>query len=498
MQKLSKMPDQEYKKLKHSRQYILSNEEIECPFEHQSLDLNDNYKLLYHEKLVFTEVALKEKRLILLGDIYDYLHPERSNREILNGLIELNLNDILSATTKMAGRFVAIVVDNLRIYLFHDTSAGRKVYYVVKNGATICSSSQHMLASLFGIKPTHDPSKLAYYQSKDFELNHLSNIGDSTYYDEIKQLLPNHFLNVNSFEIKRFWPLDMLPNITKEECIEECASMIEGFISAASQRYKLMMPISAGYDSRVLLAASRNIKERIFFYLNNSEDVKRSADSWVPKKMLADHNLEFHLLEISDNVDEKFKEIYYSNNHFANPKMIEVMYNYYLYHSEKLNLPGGTIPVIKSMYQSSVKKVTGKVLAKLHGYDKYSFAISVYDEWLKGLNGVCEKTLTNLYDLLYWEDRTPNWGTEVQLDKDIAQEEFVPFSSAYLVSRMLTYERNRRKQPYYNFHKDIIKYLWPELMVLPFNPSRINTIKQALIKLRIYKPVIKIKKFLLG
>ena len=486
----------DYEQLKYSRQYILSNEEIVCSFRHNSIDLICNYKLLYHKNLVVTECSSTNIRLILIGDIYDYLNPEYGNEEILTNLTDMSFSKLVLATAKMAGRFVMIVIDQKSIKLFHDTSACRKVYYADRGGSAICSSSQHLLASALNIEPTKDQSKLSYYKSEDFKLNHFSNIVDSTYYDDICQLLPNHFLNVSSSDIKRFWPHEALPPLSKEDCVDECATMIEGFLIAASNRYQLMMPVSAGYDSRILLAASKEIHENVFYYLNNSNDVRQSADSWVPQKLLLKNNLKFNLLEISNHVDEKFQEVYYSNNLFANPEMIEIMQNYLLHYPDKLNLPGGTIPIIKSMYNSSTNKITGEVLAKLHGYNKYQFANIVYDKWFERLNGVCERTNTNIYDLLYWEDRTPNWGTEVQLDKEIAQEEFVVFNSAYLVSRMLTYDMAQRKQPHYKLHKDLIKALWPELLDLPFNPSLTNTIKQLLIKLHIYTPVIKIKKFL--
>ena len=487
----------EYNLLKHSRQYILSDQGLNVSFNYETADLLNNYVLYYHDNLIYTEVNSQDRKLILLGDIYSYINQDHTNQDILNQLITLTFDEILIATTKMAGRYVIISQDKNNLRVFHDASAFRKIYFSSVKGSTICSSSQHVLAKALEMEPTNDSSKIAYYQSVDFKDNHYSNILDSTFYDEIKQLLPNHCLSVNSGEVIRYWPHETIPELSKAECVKECAGMIKGFLGAVSNRYDVMMPVTAGYDSRVLLAAARDIKHKIYFYLNDIDEVRNSSDITIAQKLLSAFDLELHLVQIPDQVDKEFRLAYSENNLFADQEMITVMFNYLTDFPDKINLPGGTIPVVKSMYHSKVKLIDGAVLAKLHGYDKYKFTTAVYDNWLSNLDGICETTKINLYDLLYWEDRTPIWGGEIQLDKDIAQDEFVVFNSAYLVSRMLSYELSERKQPHYTLHKELIKYLWPELPELPFNPSFKNSIKQLLIKLGIYAPVIKVKKLIL-
>jgi hypothetical protein len=83
-------------------------------------------------------------------------------------------------------------------------------------------------------------------------------------------------------------------------------------------------------------------------------------------------------------------------------------------------------------------------------------------------------------------------------DKDIAQEEFVPFNSPQLIVTMLNYTRSKRKKPRYELHHEIIRELWPELLEIPFNPSLKNTIIRKLIDFGIYEPIYQLRKFIIS
>jgi len=489
----------DYEILKYRRQYILTDTKISCPFTHSSVKLRDGFALFVHVDLVYCESQNNKQKLILLGDVYDWEHPEFDNKRIIEDLSILSFDALLERISKFAGRFVIIAEDEHGIKILHDASAARKVFYIKSDKFTACSSNQHLLAQIFGIEPSRDESVKEYYSSKEFESNFFSNILDRTFYDEILQLLPNHMLNLLPMEIERYWPRYKIDIKPKEEIISICAEMIKGFLIAASHRYRLMIPITSGYDSRLLLAASKEIRKDVFYYLNDSEHVQDSPDGKIPGKMLSDQDLMFHLISIDKVKDVEFSKVYYQNNLHANREFESIIYNYLIHFSDSLNLPGSTIPIIKSTYYHATSRhITGKRLAKLKGFEKYSFAVKAYSKWLIDLKDVCEFTKTHIYDLLYWEDRNCNGGFQIQFDKDVAQEDLAVFNSAYLISLMLSYDINLRKKPNLELHQEIIKYLWPELLAYPFNPSPKNKMIATLVKLQLYKPIIRLKKVLFG
>lgn len=488
------MNDNEIKRLKFRRQYLFGSYNMKCPFVHNTYKLNDKYVLYTHVDLIYTVHTKGDKKLMLLGDIYDYESVDKKNIDILKDLAEYGFDSILEETSKYAGRFVMIYCNSNVIKFFHDASACRKVYYAHDNGIVACASNQHLLAEVLDYNKTTSSSLLDYYQSKKFIDNMKSDIGYYTYYDEIKQLLPNHYLNVDPFEIKRFWPDREPESYSNEDSVALSAKMIIGFITAAARRYELMIPITSGYDSRAILAATKDISDRIYYYLNCSEEIMNSSDYYIPRNFFTKFNIKFNLLNIDSHVDEKFREIYLLNNPLADEKFLPIIYNYYKHHSEKLNLPGNVIPIVKALHHFSGSDISSESLAKSYGNGKFEIVNAFIKDWLSQTRDVAKKYGVSVFDLLFWEDFTCNQRLQIQLDKDIAQEEFIPFNSRNLILIMLAYEKAERQKPYLKFHKDIIRKLWPELLNYPFNPSFKQKIKQILISFKLYHPIVLIKK----
>lgn len=475
----------------------MSATSVRSPFTHIRTDLPHNLHLDYHIDLVFTEVRSKETRLILLGDIYDHRYPEKSNADILTECSTIPFPELLLRFARMAGRYVIIVIHLDSIWMFSDMAAYRKIYFAYSNGSLVCSSNQHLLARILGYQPSEDRDALTYYQSEQYKSYLFKDIGDRTHYDEVKQLLPNHYLDLRTGEIRRFWP-QPLPVRGTFEIAEEAADMIRGFLHAAANRYPLMIPVTSGTDSRVILAASRKITERVFYYLNDSPQVRKSPDARLPLKMLTRMGLEFHLLGIAAESDEQFRNIYQENNPYAIIEFQEIIFNYLIHYPDRLNIPGNTLPVIKATKQASSKEINAHVLADIYGYTQFDLALSFYEDWLGKLGGICDRTGFDPFDLIFLEEWNCNWAARIQQDKDIGQEEFVVFNSAYLVSLMLTYDKTRRKTPYHGLHKDLIRILWPDLLDYPFNPSSTSSLKEILGKLRIYDTALRLKRIMLG
>lgn len=488
----------DYDRLKFRRGYLLTALQVECPFIHNIEKINADYTLYYHPDLAFTKIGDQAKTLYLLGDLYDYQDPNASNIDILRKLLKYSFNDLVINSFIYAGRFVLIYSGPEGVKLFHDAASLRKVFYTCKNdGTATCASNPHLLAEALGFERTKNPCWLEFYKSNEFVNLFNGNIGNYTLYDEERQLLPNHYYDIINQNVVRYWPYEVSEKIDDREIVKICARMIKGFMLAISHRYPLMIPVTSGYDSRIILAATKEITENIFYYINYSDDLKGKPDYWVPKKMLESQHRTFHLVNFDTPVDDEFKKIYYHNNPLPYDYFLPIINNYYLNFSDKVNMPGGFIPLIKSLYFSDTNEITGIELAHLYHVGRFSCAVDFYNEWLKSSKDVCDKLNMNLFDLLYWEDRTANWGTQVSQDKDIAQEEFLIFNSRQLMVTMLNYTRSKRGKPFYELHKEIIKELWPELGKVPFNPSFRSTIKKYVINLGLYKQFDTLKKLLL-
>jgi hypothetical protein len=471
---------EEIERLKYRSQYLLTPSSIECPFVCNVVEVVGNYFLYTHKDLIVTSAEQADTRIILLGDLFDYRSPEKGNQDILKDIIHLEFDAILDAIDRYTGRYVIIYHKSDKISLLHDPIAARKIYYCSSLGDVWIASQSHLLAEVLGFAKSTNPEIQDYYRSKAFASLSNANIGDTTYYDEIKQLMPNHFLDVNEFKIIRYWPRERIERRPLKEVTQEFAEIIKGYMESIINRYEVMLPVTAGKDSRILMAAAKRFKEKIYYYVNKSENMTdKDSDISVPMRLFSNENLGFHVLDPSNEVDKDFSEIYFYNNKFASKEYLPIIYNYNKNFGNRVNLPGNNPAAGLEYYKRKRVIKSGARLAHLNGVSSYSYAEDYYNKWIDERMELFQTFNIEMITLFYWEERLANWGTQIQLDKDIAQEDVNPFNSRDLVVLILSVNPKYIEIPYYRFHTEIIKLLWPELLNVPINPGWRTSLQKA-------------------
>jgi hypothetical protein len=284
------------------------------------------------------------------------------------------------------------------------------------------------------------------------------------------QLPPNHYLNVKTFTTVRYWPDQTIDIWPFDKVVDQSAQMIKGYMESILNRYEVMLPVTAGKDSRILLSSTRGRSDRVYYYLNKEKWLnEKSQDVYIPQTLFPKLGLKHHLVEPYIPMDEDFKKIYFDNNPFASALYLPVIYNYYLNFSNRINLPGTFINIIEDVFDPNGTEISGALLAKFLHLDRYDFAVRYLQQWYNECKDICNQSRLNIIDLFYWEERMPNWGTQVQLDKDIAQEDIIPYNSRLLIQTMLRAEASTRQKPFFIFHRALIGKLWPEALMEPFS-----------------------------
>jgi hypothetical protein len=147
------------------------------------------------------------------------------------------------------------------------------------------------------------------------------------------------------------------------------------------------------------------------------------------------------------------------------------IYNYYLNFSNRVNLPGIFVGSAYEMFGTYDKGITPEILARLAGVAKYPHAVAYYKKWLDNNLEICRQYNINIFVLFYWEERLCNWGTQIQLYKDIAQEDFMPYNSRGFIECFFSAPPKYNDRPRYILYKKIIARLWPEALNESFNPG---------------------------
>ncbi|MBA7528569.1 hypothetical protein ES705_20756 [subsurface metagenome] len=483
------MEQKEIERLRFRRQYILAPKAIESPFLHEKRNVTKNYILYSHVDLLVTENIKNDLRLFLLGDIFDYEVPQKNNKAILEDLASLDYEHFIEQFSNYAGRYVLLYIYKNKMILLHDTTATRRIYYCRKDDDWWFSSQSHLLAKVLDLTSTKDPDKLNFYNSIQYLEHNNSDVGDSTRYDEIKQVLPNHYFDVNENKTIRFWPDKKIETEPYKEVAEKCAAIVKGYIESIAARYEIMIPVTAGKDSRLLAAASHKIRDKVFYYINKENNLtNQHHDIYIPKKLFKKLNVDFHVLDIyNTEIDEDFKKVYFENNPYASASYLPHIYYYFRNFQYKVNLPGNFAASYWRGNRLNPQEITPQAIANFHFLGKFNFALKYFSEWLNNCQQLCDQYNIKIPTLNYWEERMTNWGAQTQLEKDIAQEDFNPFNSRLLVKLFISVEDKYTAKPKYLLQKEIIKILWPEMLKMPINPFFRNFFLGLQTKLRVYK-----------
>ena len=94
------------------------------------------------------------------------------------------------------------------------------------------------------------------------------------------------------------------------DCIEEIAALLQGIMTSACNRFNIAFAITGGLDSRLLLAASRHVKERMYYFTHTTNNIKEDhPDINIPICMLADLNIKHNLVNFRESMENKFYDI---------------------------------------------------------------------------------------------------------------------------------------------------------------------------------------------
>lgn len=450
-----------------------------------------DYKLFFHPELIINECELSYCKVVLLGDIYDYRNYKSTNQEIIRELAEStnSFMDFVRESYKYSGTYVILYFDKKdnSIFLYGDSTNQREVYYINKGSSEMVVGSQPNIINL--VMPMYEDNDIEaydFYSSKAFA-SRKTYVGEVTNYVGLKHLKPNHFIDIQSRETIRFFPDQKLSKISLSIATEKAVMMIRGYIKAAAERYPLLVPVSAGWDSRVLLSATKDIADRCTYFVYKHPHMSDSnQDVVIPQQLFKKLGIDFSILEYSEDIStDLYNQILESlpfprKNGFK--YIINVLKKDYPDH---LCLNGNVSEIVRKYYER-IYNLTPKKIAFLQKYPESKYAIHEYEKWISASSEIFDDNNFSISDMLYWEENCGNWAAKGKSEVLTASELFSPFNSRELLVTLLSVDEKYRDKQNPVLYKHIIKYLWEDVLQVPVNPSfKIQVIK-ALHKIGIY------------
>ena len=423
-----------------------------------------NYTFSYDENTPFSYASNNYAECAIFGLATNVLTGEYQNipESIVNSC--RTADDVIQYEKNLGGKYIVLFNSPDGFFLLGDATSSIPVFYDTK-GEMVCTSN-----------PQYILNWKKYLQ--DTELLRIRNSGDIsqampydiTPYKEIKQLIPNHCLNVSKRQAFRFVnSLEKQSVISVEKATELVSPMIENLLAYYLKQYPISCPITSGRDSRVVLAYLMKSKANIRCYtIKHPHHTDKSQDITVPAELCAKNGLHYDLIEdvaVSSELKAEMDQLLGEGQYSGRTLQIAMTVKEHCQNSAIIN--GDIIGQVGkcSLHRDipSIFATPSYFRCKLHNYS--SGARKQLKLWLKEIANSGEKV--NAFDLFSVENRMGRWAAQENLIYNtIGQVYLNIFNSRSIIYVWTAVDRSKRKLSM--LHIDLIRAVYDRLLEIPF------------------------------
>ena len=299
--------------------------------------------------------------------------------------------------------------------------------------------------------------------------------------DRLRRLLPNHYFDYRTDKVCRIPLQSYADNLRSSDVYEMCAALLKGAYKALLNRYVLLQPVTAGMDSRMLLASTREFAKDLQYYVFDFERAKHRMDIRIAAQIAKDKRLDFRVLR-THNVTDTFREEYSKEHVFPRVDIGTkgIQYHYFNHRAGNVINVNGNCGEILRCYLGFCSGMIPR--RRMYYYTRYSeqfpFLREAIDNWYDEAVNAVKDTDVSILDLFYWELKMGVWGAQYPFEQDIAIEECSPFNNKRLLLTFMSIPARLRRKPRLKAPKEFVEYMWPGLSKYPINPPPSSRIKQ--------------------
>jgi hypothetical protein len=371
---------------------------------------------------------------------------------------------------------VLIIDDGSRARLFHDAMGLREVHWCDRavSGEVWAATQPSLLAEFLPL--VRDPRADAEFASSSAyrEWNEYYWPADTSLYAGVRRLLPNHALDPEQGRAERYWPDAALAPLAFDDATERAAKLLQKLMVAAARRFSLALATTAGWDTRLILAASRSVAGELYFYTRNRTE--NPADVTTAPRLIARLGFEPHLIALPSTMTPEFERIYCRNVTEAHTfwgRMAEGMYA--VWPEGRVSVTGNAAEIVRVRLRLEPGQVpSGRSLARLMSLplrfqDRLEQTPFVVEAWQRWLDDVGDLHGYNLFDIFYWDSYDGSFAATGQTEYDIVHEAFTPLDCRLLLTTMLAVDERYRDHDRPKLYVAMIRRLWPEVLCEPVN-----------------------------
>lgn len=453
-------------------QFILGKNGTRVP-EGWSSEKTGVWLLGRHPSLQRIRVLDDDDRIVgwLLGYPIDGNGVLLSERNVIrvSGLYDCSESSVEQFVYSFGGRFLVALVGVLHPRLYLDPCGLLSAVYCAR---------QEVVASTPYLIPyddqTQDRADLAREMGIPYK-NAMYPLG-LTPRCNIERLLPNHYLDFSNWKSVRHWPKGRLQSrASVDEAVAKIAAITKRNIAAVALKIPTYLRLTAGQDSRMLLACARDVVDRLEMLTiplpDDSAFIDVSIARKIARRLHLRHFVPHWRKPKQEDLDEYMFRVGYSVGELrgwqsaTTSKQADPAY---------AHLFGNVGEVARAYYSRSGDTEGSRITPeRLHSYcgasarggPSTALTLAPLQHWLETVPAA---DAIQLLDLFYIEQRLGCWGGILPYAES-GDPGFITFPMCHreVIERMLTLPTQYRRSG--ALMRDVINREWPELLAWPFN-----------------------------
>lgn len=438
------------------------------------------FNFFFSDRLKFSLYEKNNVTLLVIGISIHIEEPSLDETDIANLLHSswsVSREKFYESLDCLSGSFLVVVFDKSSgAYVFTDACGTYGVFYSDKSKAFCVSSHAFLVSKFIG-------SEISAFQRHwtthpAFSAGGKYYPGNLTEFESVLQLTPNTYISYMERVPVRYFPRNKLHSDEEVKNVESfIKASLENQLVNLTDRYKVTMSLSGGLDSRVSLAASKSVKDKISYFtysIRGNRYLRKDLE--VARELSAKLGLTHDeiIVKSGDPVSSQvFQQLEINSpGNTANADLTQAYVDFFGCDDDRVHIRSNLMEIVRGYYLSNPANIRNaytprKISGLFRGATREELS-SVFDSFLRDVQ--FHKTAGKGYhysDLFYWEHRMGVFVSNVAKRERPIHETVMLFNNRKILEAALGLPLEKRvsAELFYN----LIASSWPESLDVPIS-----------------------------
>jgi hypothetical protein len=285
----------------------------------------------------------------------------------------------------------------------------------------------------------------------------------------VRRLLPNHYLDLDTWTVARHWPIspsDLRVEQDWRHGVDTIIDTMERTFAVITARYPLQVTLTAGRDSRIVLACARKTLAEATFVTFAQRPT--TVDMHIAEALRRRFKLRHEFLPVRAASQGDLYKYLYLTGHCVGGQIWKIHKTIEQFRPDCVAFSGTGGEVGRAYYWRDGDNEGTRILEEdLLRRCSMPLNAQLVDETACWLSELSPFNALTILDLFYLENRLGCWVAPQHLANTTTRFGFSPFNHRSIFAAMmrLPYEFRRRQE----LANAICRSCWPELLDYPFN-----------------------------